>query len=977
MRNHLFTRSLLNGSIRKYSAIANNCNRLLAWYSRMRRNPRSSLLASAVAFVASTTSAGEEAVLEEIVIEGIRGSMMAAAETKRNHDRIVDAIVAEDIGKLPDNNIAEALQRVTGISINRDFGVGTEVSIRGLPQNRVELNGRSTLGDGRNGINFEDFPASFLAAVEVAKSPTPEMTEGALGGTISMKTIRPLDAKERILSITAQGEYADTTENWAPIFSGTFGNKWDLGDAGEFGVIGLVSYQDRELRQDESRIGLDVDPLDLDGDGSDDGRFAVPKDFSYLPRIETRERTAFNLSLQWAPSHEGMFYFETNTTERSGDEQEFSPIVINNGSALSSDAERDEGFRIDDTGQLASYTDLDARFINRTESSFRETDSLSSAFGGEWQFDRLKVFGEISYAESDTVIPFSDLRFFAVDPVAEAANPEASNFLRGGVFFDSNNHDVPVVSVQDPEVFTDEDNWVFRRYENREDFINNEEVAVKLDVDIIEPIASWNFLTNVKTGVRFTNRDFESSRNRLFVTGLENQLEDSAGNPIVVPMSAFPEGSIRLYDIDAFDGDTQGDYDLNRFLAYDAELLQDEGRTLQIVADLLRGTNREIAGDHSDLTPVLGVFSSVEEETAAVYLQFHFETELFGKPVSGIVGARYVETDITSDAFERDADGNLVPTSESNSYQDWLPSANITMDLSEEMLLRFAAAKVMRRPDFDQLNPAFNINTDSTAGTRGNPQLDPFRATQYDLSLEYYWGQGNLVSGAVFYKDVESFLKSVITCTDLPQFVAISNPNVRGDLCFLDGRDGQPDLSIPLSQLGIPIRLDTNGEEGSVQGFEFGYQQSFDFLPGKWAGLGVNANYTYADSEDPDGSQLEDISEHTVNAQLYYEMDGWQFRVAYTYRDEFLDATGQSRTSETGALLLGGSSDDPTLGHSFRDALEQWDLSASYDITDSITLQANVVNLTKEPTLDKAANGSAYQIRQNDRRYTVGIRANF
>lgn len=167
--------------------------------------------------------------------------MQASAEMKRTDDRIVDAIVAEDIGKLPDNNIAEALPRVTGVSINRDFGVGSEVSIRGLPQNRVELNGRSTMGDGRNGINFQDFPANFLSSVAVIKSPAPEMIEGALGGTISLNTARPLDLNALRMAIGVETEYADKADHWAPIVNGHFGNKWELDGAGTFGVIGMFA----------------------------------------------------------------------------------------------------------------------------------------------------------------------------------------------------------------------------------------------------------------------------------------------------------------------------------------------------------------------------------------------------------------------------------------------------------------------------------------------------------------------------------------------------------------------------------------------------------------------------------------------------------------------------------------------------------------------------------------------------------------
>ncbi len=206
--------------------------------------------------------------LEEIVVTGIRSSLEAAATLKRNDSRIVDAVVAEDIGKLPDNNVAEALQRVTGVSINREYGVGTEVSIRGLPNNRVEINGRSTLGESRNGISLDDMPAAFLSAVEVIKSPTPEMIEGALGGTINMRTLRPIDLREPVFSASLDTEFADKTEHWAPVFNGTYGQNWDLDGGGSFGVLASLSYQDRRLRRDTFQNDLRVqDGFDINNDG--------------------------------------------------------------------------------------------------------------------------------------------------------------------------------------------------------------------------------------------------------------------------------------------------------------------------------------------------------------------------------------------------------------------------------------------------------------------------------------------------------------------------------------------------------------------------------------------------------------------------------------------------------------------------------------------------------------------------------------
>ena len=374
--------------------------------------------------------------LEEIVVTGIRSSLEAAATLKRNDARIVDAIVAEDIGKLPDNNVAEALQRVTGVSINRDYGVGNEVSIRGLPNNRVEINGRSTLGASRNGISLDDMPSAFLSAVEVIKSPTPEMIEGALGGTINMRTLRSLDLREPVLSASLDTEYADKTENWAPVFNGTFGNNWELDGGGSFGVVASLSYQDRRLRQDTFQNDLRVqDGFDINNDGVIDaadeaqntpsGNYIISREHKYEPWVENRERTAANISLQWAPNELGNLYLDTNLTERNGGEEAYS-VLMAGGSATNALGTAYE----DASGQLSGYVLEGAFILPKTWSEFRKTDSFSHALGGAFDItDKLQLSFEYATAESDQVEPKSEFNWRAHDQAAEALNPAAQNLF--------------------------------------------------------------------------------------------------------------------------------------------------------------------------------------------------------------------------------------------------------------------------------------------------------------------------------------------------------------------------------------------------------------------------------------------------------------------------------------------------------------------------------------------------------------------
>lgn len=938
-----------------------------------------SMLSASVLAIATSAAAQEvpaEVQEEEniIIVDGIRESLNAAAELKRDDSRIVDLIVAEDIGKLPDNNVAEALQRVTGVAINRDFGVGDSVSIRGLPQNRVEINSRSTLGDGRNGINFQDVPSEILAAVEVIKSPTPKMIEGALGGTINLRTLRPLDLKDPIISLSAKAEYTDKTKNWGPILGATLGQSWDMGSAGSFGVVASLSYQDRTLRQDEYRSSLEVTDFDLDGDGVLDGNVVEPRNFSTFIDTERRERLAGNVTLQWAPaSGDGMFYLEGTYTDRQGNDESFSPNLIQN-SALSTPAERAAGFRVDETQQLVGTTDDDVTFINRTESVFRNTESLSAAFGGEWQFGKVKVSGEVSYAESKTFTPQTDLRFWGIDPLAEAANPDGLNSFLGQVFYDTDNKSLPTVDVTDDSLWLSRDMFAFRRYENREDRINNDETALRFDVSYEEPFGLGDFIKSIDVGARYTNRNFDSSRDRLFIDNIHQNLRDGNGDLILIFMDQFPAGTIQDFDFNAFrNNDTP--LDLENFAMFDPSILRDREATLQIVSDLLAGTNFAIDDLNSALVPQLDRFSAAEENTYAAYAQVQIDTDLGDIPINAVLGTRFVRTELTSDAFNNVA-GDFVPTQDTNTYNDWLPSINVTAEVANDLLVRFAAAKVMRRPDFTQLSPALRLNQDATFGERGNPQIEPFRATQYDVSIEKYWGNGNYVSLAAFYKSVSSFFDETEICLDSPASVAISNANRRNELCFIDGRGGEPTLATPASEIGIPTATQVNGDSGSVKGFEVGYQHAFDFLPGVLSGLGVTANYTFADSEDPNGRPLEDISKHTVNLTAYYEKGGLGMRLAYTYRSRFLDDILNGRVRQLG-VLLDETVDDPTRGNSFREPIEQLDASISYDLTDWLTVSADAVNLTGEQITDTGTSKSLWRVLESDRRYTFGVRAKF
>ena len=958
---------------------------------------RHHVLATALPLLAFTFSFAqfahaEEAdpeAIEEIVVTGIRQSVAAAADLKRNDARIVDAIVAEDIGKLPDNNIAEALQRVTGVAINRELGVGSDVSIRGLPQNRVELNGRSTVsggGDGgRNGVNFQDFPADLLASAEVVKTPTAKMIEGALGGTVNLKTKRPLDLRDSRRSITVRTEYAENADNWGTIVNGSVGERWALGTGSVVGVLASLSYLDRELFEYQSRFK----PF-LNGSSTLGPQGVRPfislHELTFEPEFYNHENLAGNFSFQWQPAAgRGNFYIDYAFTDRDATNEYYSILTLPLDYSKSGDGSGGPQIVDPTVSSQGSYdlytaqTEEDNRLINSARADYRQTETSNVAVGGNWDLtESINVSGEFAVAKSDTFEPYYDLRFYSMNPRGEDADPGDRNYnlLTTRLAYNGGN-EPDLLIVEGRDTLTDAEFWTLRRYQTTEDSASNDETAFRLDVAFDNPFGSAG-IASIDAGLRVTNRDFQYARDAFTSRGWET-LDDADGNPIptinLQDVANAGHAVARSFDFDYFPGG--GANHFGRFVLWDGKQLHNPEQTIAILGEMFRGTEFEDDFANPRLVFSPGDYYAIREETRALYVQANLEAEEYGLPVSATVGLRYVETDLEADGYvQAGGDFETSVTTFDNDYADVLPSLNLTYRVTENTLVRFAAARVIRRADFNELAPSYEIDVDFTQVERGNPFLDPFRATQFDLSVEHYF-DGNMASAAVFYKDVESFLTTDQACLDAPEFVALTQDTVISSLCFLDGGAGSPDAGTNRGLLGLVESFETNGENGKVQGFELAYQHAFG--RGWLEGFGASVNYTYADSEDPDGVPLLRISKNTFNGILYYENERFGARLAYTRRDRFFENTNEGRTRYIPVDL---TRMDPTLRvlgirDSYREPIARLDLSASYQVTDKLRIQGDVVNLLEEPVFDSDVQGTVHTVRQADRRFTVGVSYKF
>ncbi|MFC1796541.1 TonB-dependent receptor [Pseudomonadota bacterium] len=826
----------------------------------------------------------EDGVLEEIVVTGMRNSLMSAAELKRDSSIIVDSIVAEDIGKFPDENVAESLQRIPGVTIDRgQLGAeGNSVSIRGLGPdfNRVFIDGRSVLntGTGRQ-VNFQDLPSEMVSQLDVYKSPMASLIEGAIGGTVMVRTTKPFDNGGEFLAAgSAQAIYNDLAEEWKPRLSGLISNAFA---DGTLGVLFGINYQDRITRQDTFDVPgwqcVDV-TLDNPCPGSlvdvplEDRYFRArfPRQFM---RVLESERWGINGAIQWQPTDNAKLEFDVWYQSRDDVESQ-ATFITGTFSNLSDIVPGSEVVNENNTVIAMDVISADLRGGNRTIST--DNDSLVVGLFGEITADLWTFSGDIGYSEGKS----------------ELENLQSQIFRQlNGTWDYRTDSGIPTFymdEVSDNPTLTT--GWTFNNFRNQVTDRKQDELNIRADIK--RDFDSGGFFDSVEFGGRYTDGGLDQDAFGWFLNVRPRPAVESIFDPSVAlqPTSAI----FGINDFGASLPDNQSVY-------ADWVISPFEG----VLDYFLPGDPRTNIDWANSIT--------IQEKTTAAYLQTSFSGEMGRVPWSGNIGLRYVKTKVKTTG------GSTVPEFENlqeGEYDDWLPSLNLRFDLTDEFLLRFALNKVMSRPSYNDLDPGTTVNVTTFTGTAGNPNLEPFRANQFDASLEWYFGQGNLLSFAYFYKDVESFVQTETIFTKV-------------DPVLTAGID--PDTIFAISRPG-------NGEGAKINGFELTYQQAFYMLPPGWDGLGLVATYTYTDTDASQTNSLvgvevglEGLSKNAYNITGYWEKNKFGARVAYNWRDEFLRfASG-----------LGGT---PEFGNSYG----QWDAQMFYNLNEHWTFILEGKNLNNE-----------------------------
>ncbi|MEQ7808724.1 TonB-dependent receptor [Xanthomonas hortorum] len=872
------------------------------------------LSAQAYAQDATTTAAPAQdpttQQLDTVQVTGTRSSVTKAQLVKQNAEQIVDSIVAEDIGKLPDNNVAEALQRISGIQITRNYGEGSSIAIRGLTQVRTELNGRDifTANDGR-GLSFEDVSAELLGGVNVYKNPSADMIEGGLGGTVDLRTRLPFDYDGRKIAGSVQYNYYDLADDGKPAFSGLFSDRWQTG-IGEIGLLVNYSQQKSPFRQDTISIEPWYTQTDLPG--YEGQQISVPHGASINTTIGERERKTGAFAMQWRPNDSIEVYTQVLRSEYDFSWHDYSFFALTGQNNM----QGTPGIEVNDRNEFVNGTFQNVPADSNTSLTERHSVTTDYSLGAKWTVnDKLNVSTDFQYVDATTTgtryivaTGLNNTPFFNID-------------FRG---------DLPKLSVTDASgaegFLANQNNYNGWRWhlDNKDDNVGTE-FAWRADMDLA---FDSDFVRSFKAGVRYTDRDAETKGNVYRFMCING----CAGTPF----SEFPTVGVVTNPITDFFRGKSSTFGPT-LTASDAAVANYE-QTLATFG----GTPLEFSPNN---------INTQNEKTTAAYGVLRFGVDSDSIPFDGNIGVRVVRTEVGSTGVRTATDaegGGLIPVDAQQTYTDVLPSLNLRWMLSDTLQWRFAASRGISRPTFDRLNPNLtlsngtsNTGTATRTGAAGNPELEPVKADQFDTALEWYFGQGSMMYGTVFYKKVEGFIANAV---------------------FNEVYDGQ------VWQITRPV----NGDAGKIRGAELGYTQFFDFLPGWLSGFGLQTNYTYVDSEAPSPTAtdtngqsltvpLEGLSKNSYNAILSYETSRFQGRVAYNWRSDWLVTTAGNGTGNL-----------PVYNKGFG----QLDASLRFNINDVWSISLDGVNLLD--TQRESYLGSESRYRDfviNDRRYGLTLRA--
>ena len=920
---------------------------------------------------------------EDIVVTGVRGAQQKAINVKRNAAQIVDSIAAEDIGKLPDVTIADSLQRVTGVQITRSAGQGASVNIRGLANVLTTLNGEQFLGASNiTGAqpNLTDIPSTLFAGVDVIKSPTASDLTGGNSGIIALKTRRPFDL-HRGFTVTGavQDTYGSGTKDWSQNASALVAY-----NGGRIGILIAGSYDNEVLSNKNPRVtngilkttdaqaGFDVRK---DGDITNSTKLA-DKDYFYNPvalefdnGLTRRERIGANASVQYDVTNSIQFVGDIAYTRFRNRNSGNTAVLhgnFSNDSYLPSSV-------IDDNG-VVQFADLNlSRFQVHTLNAYNKARSINTNLelrfknDGPFSATLRYVHGDSrndstqtdidSWATRAGVVPRSlptSCAGAAIPANCSYGNPGGLAAVRATVDWRGSEPTVNFLTdVTNPANYSMTSVWSQASKQNAK--LDAYRADAQYDTDL-------GPLKNIRVGGRYGTREVGNDAYRYLSPIGPNGHLYFYKDPLIVDSAGYSLVPIRPFNSLPGLVTSAGGFSPISGIPNVPAISPDALNSVNAFnAQLFPGTQAYLDPQNS---------YRVSQRQISAYGEANFDGSIGSLEFTGNAGVRYVSTKLnifsfpTGNRFIGDVSWNGVAIAEGtnkakNNSNDFLPDANLSLHVRQDMYLRFAYAKTLGQLDLGLfgrgLASSYAVNGTRTfqgqaldpnlqrysSGSAGNPNLELPRTTNYNVSYEWYFNRSSLFSLAAFYFDVKSFLQT----------------NTLIEL--------QPDADGVVRE-GGPVTRPVNGKGGSLKGVEVGFQTVFDWLPGALSGFGGQLNYTYSDSGSSNvdlfGKTLPvpDNSKHQANAVLFYQKGPIQGRVAYNYR------------SKRFAGFVAAADDNLAV---WNRATGYLDASASYDVTPKFTLFVQGSNLTKENE-EQYAQFKNFWYGSNifERRLTFGVR---
>jgi TonB-dependent receptor len=854
--------------------------------------------------------------VEIIAVTGIRASLAKALDIKRESQGFEDALVAEDIGKFPDLNLAEALQRIPGITVSRTEGgdqssaVGEagSINLRGLSSEftAVSVNGTQAITPARErGFSFNILASELFSSAVVSKSLNAKDFEGGLAGVVRLNTYKPLAYDERIVNVGVKGVYNDLGKSTDPSFSALYVDQ--LSD-GKFGIALGIAYSDIQKTEYTADTSIWV-PLTASLGGNKDpangvytqeeidaiSDLYIPRDPRNIANNRQHERLNLTYTLQGEVSEnvtltwDGIYAKTGHTGEQIRNDY---PI---------------EGFP-------ATFIpeDLVRNGTNFVSGTFPEQSHFMRVLGYDYGVDttlfQTNVKAEITLSDSLSMtanlgMAEAEENFYSWTDV-DIRSPNTAIFYEVDGDFVNFTAKTPGITVGDVNSYN-------KLQQIRARPSLNEDEQVNFNLDFSYSLDAENF-DSVDFGLHFSERTKGSS-----------QFEDRRKSP-------------------DFDG-VISDYLIQKDFSVDGAPVGYPGNIISI--DYARLVNDVLNQSGSPLNPTIKSTASfeVEESIVAAYVMTNF---YFGDTVSGNLGLRYATTDQTSSGTAKDSEIGEFPVEFNSDYSELLPSLNLRWEATEEVIVRFAAYKSLTRPNLSDIAPAFDANFGTLTGKSGNPNISPFTATNLDLGLEWYFADESALTIAYFRKDLNGLVESNTTDIPLPD----------------------PDGQIQLVSVTAPV----NGKSAEVTGWEIGFTSPFTFLPEQFEGAGISINATFANSNaefinQSDANQLislqlPGLSESSYNAILYYDVEPVSVKLAYNWRTDYL-------------LKASASKGQPL----YRDEYGQLDLSVGYAATEKLDIRFDVLNITQEQIRSFTHNDKSRikGLLETGRTFQVGINYSF